>query len=124
MEQEREVKRCGVAAGVEVEAGVGVGAGDVDECSRAGRGSCWVSLLVNMNECCLHVACQFHHLPRSPLSLYVRRENPYELTTILFMITRSICFSLLSLSLALLGNAAIPPLQFLWHSTCFEPSTK
>lgn len=78
------MKRCGVAAGVEVEARVGVGAGDVDECSRAGRGSCWVSLLVNMNECCLHVACQFHHLPRSPLSLYVRRENPYELTTILY----------------------------------------
>lgn len=69
MEREREVKRCGVAAGVEVEARVGVGAGDVDECSRVGRGSCWLSLLVNMNECCLHVACQFHHLPRSPVSL-------------------------------------------------------
>lgn len=56
-----------------------------------------------------------------PLSVE-HRENPYELTTILFMITRSICFSMPTL--ALLGNAAIPPLQFLWHSTCFEPSTK
>lgn len=61
-------ERRGAAAGVEVAAGVGAGAGDVDEWSRAGWGSCWVSLLVNMNECCLHVACQFHHLP-PPLSL-------------------------------------------------------
>jgi len=56
----------------------------VDEVSGSHRRS----RLVNMNECCLHVVS----LPRSlPHSLSSPMQNPYELTRILFIITRYIC---------------------------------